>query len=270
MRFRFHLSTLFLTFTLVAVIFGWLLDRHRLQTERNLEKEHIESLSWAMASALYNNKVYAELNQLSPGKFELEKKQTLLTTIYFLARNESFEAEDQRGHCLMYADASLSLLNCKDVDEVRQMVRGVGFVTEFESAFLDPSHELYDDLDNFITRAFERQRRQPVYPVRTWLEAVKDGDPEQLRSSFSKRIRQQFDDERWKERLKTCQEALTREFGDYSPSEFGFEYMTSGDEDGQVTVFRKRKEFRTVQIVKEDEVWKIDQIDPLSVSEDGR
>lgn len=252
---RFSLSTLLLTVTMFAIVCSWFVDRRQLRTK--LEEE--AALGSTLASATFGIMVYAEFGQLSPEEFERKRQRFLLLNILYLAQCESFEAENQQGICLMHAGNSLSLLECGDLAQVREMVSNAGFVSEIESAFLNPANELYDDLADFITRAFARLQCQPTHPVLTWLEAVEKGDLERLETAFSKRIRQQSDDKQWKDGLKKYQETLATKREDYARNQFSFEYVTSLDQEGQVTVFRKRREVCTLQIIKEDKRWKIDE-----------
>ena len=214
---------------------------------------------WNLSRATSSNKIYHEFDTLSPEEFERRRRVTLLDNIYRLSLTEELAAENQRETFLTHADHSLELLNCNDLDQVREMVRHVEFVPEIESAFLSPDDEHYDDLADFITRACIRRRRQPTWPVITWLAAVKKGDREELKSAFSQRIRKRFDEEGWDKPLKTYQETFAAEFGDYRLSEFSLAYSTLGDQDGEVTVFRKGKEFRELRIIKENDRWKIDE-----------
>jgi len=255
---RFNLSTLFLTFTLLAVLCGWLVERHRLQKKLEFETTDAHNLNMTLSSVTYVNKIYAELAQESPEEFQRKRQLSLLCHIYFLAINEKYEAENQEGISLMHADNSLALLDCKDVSEVRQKVRDVGLVPEIEGAFLHPAHEFYHDVDDFINRTFERRRREPSQPVRVLLEAAEKDDVELLKTAFSQEVHEQSDEEEWKQRLEIHQKRLATQLGEYDPRELSFEYSASW-RDGEATLYWKKMEICTMKIIREDNEWKIDE-----------
>jgi hypothetical protein len=95
-------------------------------------------------------------------------------------------------------------------------------------------------------------------PVAVWLKAVKDGDHEQLKTVFSERMRRRFDAEGWDNVLKTYQEAFNREFGEYTPQDFSFQFV--GDENqGRVLITYRGRTLSGLRVVKEQNEWKVDE-----------
>lgn len=256
---RFRLSTVLWTVTLLAVACGWLIERHRLRAKAEMEISQATSLGSNLGAATFINKIYGDFDNENTEEFERRRRVTLLSVICHLSLTEEFGEEGQKNASLMHADNSLSLLNCSDLDQVRQMARDAGLASGDKSPFLDPEHEDYGKLADFITRVYDRRRRQPTWPARIWLEAVKKGDQEKLRTAFSKKVQKRLDTEGWDKCLETYQDAFLTELGDYEVDEFAFGYSTALDRDGQVEVFHKGKEFRKLQIIKKNDRWKIDK-----------
>ena len=95
-------------------------------------------------------------------------------------------------------------------------------------------------------------------PVAAWLKAVKDGDQEQLKTCFSENMRRQFDKEGWDQVMRTYQEVFKREFGEYSAEDFTFQFK-GGESLGTVSIFYGGKTLPGLQVIKENNEWKIDE-----------
>jgi len=95
-------------------------------------------------------------------------------------------------------------------------------------------------------------------PVFNWLNAVKNGDQDQLKTVFSEQMRQRFDEQGWAKVLTTYQDGFKKEFGDYELDDFVFEF-TGGEDSGQVTVVYRGKKLPGLRVVKEKTDWKVNE-----------
>ena len=95
-------------------------------------------------------------------------------------------------------------------------------------------------------------------PVATWLEAVKNGDKNRLKTVFSEKIRSRFDAEGWDKVMKTYQQVFKQEFGDYKLEDFKFEF-TGDEEKGKVSVVHQGKKTPGLRVVKEKSGWKVNE-----------
>jgi hypothetical protein len=92
----------------------------------------------------------------------------------------------------------------------------------------------------------------------TWLRAVKSGDQEQLKTVFSERTRKQFEEEGWDKVLKMYQEVFNKQFGDYRPEDFAFQFA-GGETAGEVFILHKGKKLPGLRVIKEGTAWKVDE-----------
>lgn len=95
-------------------------------------------------------------------------------------------------------------------------------------------------------------------PVFTLLKAVKEGDQQQLKTVFSERMQKTFDEEGWEKVLKSYQEAFNKEFGEYKPEDFAFEYA-GGEGEGRVLIVHRGKKLPGLQVIKVEPGWKVDE-----------
>jgi arylsulfatase A len=105
---------------------------------------------------------------------------------------------------------------------------------------------------------FFREIPAQARPVFNLLRAARRGDLEGLKTVFSQRMRGQLDGEGWDKVLARYREAFKKEFGDYRPGEFVFQF-TGGEEKGTVEISRKGKKLPGLQVIKEGADWKIDE-----------
>jgi hypothetical protein len=96
---------------------------------------------------------------------------------------------------------------------------------------------------------------QPVY---TWLQAVQEGDADQLQGAFSARMRKVFEAEGWKSVLTRYRNAFEQAFGDYRLEEFTFTFA-GGEQDGKVVIVHKGRALPGVMVVREPGGWKVNE-----------
>jgi hypothetical protein len=87
-------------------------------------------------------------------------------------------------------------------------------------------------------------------PVAIWLKAVKAGDTAQLKTAFSESMRRRFDQEGWDKVMKTYQEVFLKEFGDYKPEDFSYQFAGT-ENSGSVSIVYKGKTLPGLQVIKE-------------------
>lgn len=155
-KFRFRLSTLLLVSMLFFVVVGWLVERRHLQREHETEKERVAAVNSNFGSAVFVTAIYGNLDSESPERLEQLRRHHLLVVIYFLYMTEECEGENQQGLSLIHAKNALDLLQCSDMEQLRSIVPEAGFTLPFEQPWLDPGHEYYDGLGDFISRAIQQ------------------------------------------------------------------------------------------------------------------
>jgi len=146
-------STLILGVLLLCVVAGWLVERRSIQQQHEGELQRATDAYSTFSAATYVTVIYSGLDLESPAKSEEQRLAHLLTVIYYLYKNEPNEGANQQGLSLTHAKNALRLLQYSDMEQLRSIVPNASFIPEFEAPFLDPSHEDYRDLANFITRA---------------------------------------------------------------------------------------------------------------------
>ena len=95
-------------------------------------------------------------------------------------------------------------------------------------------------------------------PVYNWFKAVKDGDVELLKSVFSKRMREKFEQEGWEKVLKTYQTVIEKEIGKYEMGDLAFKYAGT-ETEGKVHVTHKGKDLGALRVIQEDGGWKANE-----------
>tara|TARA_Y100001934_G_scaffold266366_1_gene345715 strand:- start:1879 stop:2451 length:573 start_codon:yes stop_codon:yes gene_type:complete len=102
---------------------------------------------------------------------------------------------------------------------------------------------------------------QPVFAL---LDAVKNSDQNQLKTVFSMKHQEEYENEGWDKVLARYQKAFTEVLGDYKPEDFTFEFKSIADERedivGKVSITRKGKEsgeLPDLRVIKENGVWKM-------------
>lgn len=95
-------------------------------------------------------------------------------------------------------------------------------------------------------------------PVAALLTAVKEGDQDRLKTVFSESMRRQFASEGWDKVMKTYQDVFQKEFGDYRPEDFSFQYR-GDDNRGTVSIVYRGKTLPGLQVIKEKNEWKVDE-----------
>ena len=95
-------------------------------------------------------------------------------------------------------------------------------------------------------------------PVIAVLKAAQDSDVTAFRDAYSKRIREGKEQADWENNLKEAQANMKKVFGDYQLKDFSFTF--AGDkEKGKVTLSHKGKEAFPLNVIKEDDKWKVDE-----------
>jgi hypothetical protein len=95
-------------------------------------------------------------------------------------------------------------------------------------------------------------------PVAVLLKAVKDANTEQLKTAFSENMRRRFDTEGWEKVLKTYQDAFMKEFGDYKPEDFSYQFA-GGENAGSVSIRYRGRTLPALRVIKEGNEWKVDE-----------
>ena len=95
-------------------------------------------------------------------------------------------------------------------------------------------------------------------PVFLWLKAVKDGDQERLKTCFSDAMRGQFEKEGWDKVMAVYQGVFNKEFGDYRPEDFSFQFQ-GGESRGTVLISYHGRILPGLQVIKERNEWKVDE-----------
>ncbi len=112
---------------------------------------------------------------------------------------------------------------------------------------------------SFATSTVNAEETIPqAQPVIALLKAVKEGDQKQLQSSFSEKLRAQYDKDGWDVVLKRYQEGFKIAFGDYKVEDFTFEYIGS-EEKGAVSIVHKGKTLPGLAVAKEKAEWKLNE-----------
>lgn len=242
---------------LSAFVGGWFLGRHvekKITAESEME---IETVVWALSKATYTNGFYGRLDTESEERTQERRTTNLIIILYSLAMAEPYNRLDRGDVFEMQASLSLQLLGALDEDELARMVEKSNLVDELKDSFLDPTHTEHDVVTNFVQRAFKHLRASPRYPAQIWLEAVMNDDVELLKEVYSENMRNNTDDAAWAERLATDKEELESKCGACEYREFGYSYTVGMD--GEVVVHWKEDEPWTFPIIKENDVWKIDE-----------
>ena len=109
-----------------------------------------------------------------------------------------------------------------------------------------------------IVCAQEVKTPREAAPVIALLKAAKDSDVAGFKNAYSKEIREDKGQGDWQKNLKEAQVNTNKLFGDYQLSDFSFTF--AGDsEKGKITLFHKGREAFPVDVIKEEDTWKIDE-----------
>ncbi len=138
---------------LLCAIAGWLIERRLLQKRHEAEIQRVADVNANLGAATYVTAIYGGLDSESPERSEERRLHHLLNVIYYLYRTEDFEASNQRGISLMHAKSALRLLQYSDMKQLRSLVPDASFTPEAAAPFLNPRHEDYEGLTDFIMRA---------------------------------------------------------------------------------------------------------------------
>jgi hypothetical protein len=95
-------------------------------------------------------------------------------------------------------------------------------------------------------------------PVAAFLKAVMDGDQEQMKTVFSENMRRQFDSEGWDQAMKTYQTLFRKEFGEYKPEDFSFQFK-GGESAGTVLITHRGRALPGLRVIKEGNEWRVDE-----------
>jgi hypothetical protein len=95
-------------------------------------------------------------------------------------------------------------------------------------------------------------------PVAAMLQAVRDGNQDQLKTVFSESMRRTFDSEGWDKVLRIYQEGFKKEFGEYRSADFSYQFA-GGENKGTVLIIFKGKTLPGLQVIKEGTEWKVDE-----------
>lgn len=126
---------------------------------------------------------------------------------------------------------------------------GVALLTFSLLVATDSTQDRQDNAKHLIPQA---------QPVIKWLVAVKKGDEKGLKQAFSERMRERFNEEGWGKVLKTYQKAFKKQFGNYQLKDFVFEY-DGGEQEGTVSILHKGRKLPSVQVIKEDADWRVNE-----------
>ena len=157
----------------------------------------------------------------------------------------------------MHADHALDLLRVKNHDEFTRAVEKSSLVDSFKGPFLDQNNEEYDATTDFVRRAFDRRKSQPSFPARVWLDAIVNDDSGLLKTAYSDQVASE--DEDWQSRMQKYRQQLADDLGDVDPHQFSFGFLTSLDQDGEVHVSYKDKEYRVFRIIRQETGWRLDE-----------
>ena len=100
--------------------------------------------------------------------------------------------------------------------------------------------------------------RPEIQPVIVWFNAIKNGDQEALKTAFSERMRQQFDEIGWAKVLMMYQDGFKQVLGDFKLEDFAFEF-TGGEDSGHVAIAHKGTQLPAVQVLREKTGWRVNE-----------
>ena len=256
-RLRFTLLSLLLLPTAFAA--GWWLGARtgdaRIATIEQRERE-IDEVAHALNGATFIN-LACQTMEISPETRSRRWNTLLLSELLFLARAEPYGTKSQEDVFLMHASNALDLLRVNDQNAFTRAVENASLVDGFKAPFLDKSNDEYDATTDFIRRAFAKRRSQPSFPVKVWLEAIVNNDPGLLETAFSDRITSEQED--WDRRIKTYQQQLANDLGSFDKHKFSFGYTTWLDQEGEVQVGYKGKDYCTFRIIRQGAGWRLDE-----------
>lgn len=99
-----------------------------------------------------------------------------------------------------------------------------------------------------------------IKPIVDLLTAVKTQNVKLLESVFSKRMVERLSVKPgWKSSLKEYTKVFKKEFGDYSLKDFIFEFQGTDRDKGRINVIYKNKSLAKLSIIKEGELWKMNE-----------
>ena len=109
-----------------------------------------------------------------------------------------------------------------------------------------------------ILRAQEVKTPPEAASVIAVLKAAKRSDVAGFKNAYSKPIREDKGQGDWEKNLKEAQVNMKKLFGDYQLNDFSFTF--AGDrEKGKVTLSHKGKEAFPLSVIKEGDMWKVDE-----------
>lgn len=253
--YQFSLLSLFLILTAFAV--GWWLGA-RSEDRRSAEREaKIETVVSALNAATFINAAFNTTDIASEERRNQRRNGLLITELWFLARAEPYGSENQEDTFLMNADHALDLLGVESQDGLKRAVEKASLIDSAKAPFLDPNNDEYDDTTDFIRRAFDRRKSQPSFPARVWLNAIVNDDSSLLKTAYSDEVASKTED--WQSRLEEYRQQLEKDLGEFDRHQFDFGSLTSWDQEGEIDVSYKGKEYRTFKIIREQTGWRLDE-----------
>ena len=103
-------------------------------------------------------------------------------------------------------------------------------------------------------------------PVRNWLQSIKARDVELFKTVFSKRMQSTMEQQGWGRSLGVYTMLWTDKLGDYDLDELSFVFAPAELENdqtdiysGQVTITKVDLSFPPIDVVYEEEGWKVDE-----------
>ena len=253
-KFLFILS---LVLIVAAFAAGWWLGSRSEDARVANRATEREAVSHALNAATFINMAWQTIETASPETRDRRRKNLLISELLYLARAEPYGSEFQEDTFVMHADQALDLLGVKNQDELMHVVENAGLINSVTAPFLDPNDNEHNVIIDFIDRAFQRQKSQPHFPARVWLDAVINEDPDLLSTAYSDRVASENPD--WRNQLGEYRQQLAKDLGELDPQRFSFSYSTSLDQEGEVIVSYEEKKYHTFKIIRDGTGWRLDE-----------
>jgi len=96
-------------------------------------------------------------------------------------------------------------------------------------------------------------------PFISWITAIKTSDIEGFKSVYSESMQKSIAKKGWQKFFKKYKEDLDDAFGDYGLTDFEIVFQPGKNDKGKLNIRFKGKKFADLDIIKEDDKWKINE-----------
>lgn len=263
---KLQISILSSLLIVAAFAVGWWLGNRTeakrleaLKAEFARREAEIEDVAESVAASTWINRGCLTSRIRSTTRRKEKWTSHLLLEIFLLA--DASQRQPVYANYTLLTCRALELLGVTSETELKEVVRNAHPTEVVREPFLDQRNANYEAVWTLVSQALERQRKQPSYPARIWLEGIKKGDLELLSSAYSSRVRLSTGDH-WAERLEAYRSDLKATFGEVDYAELLIEEVVvskvDGVADGEVEVRYGDEVYRKLPVLLEDDAWKLD------------